>query len=62
MGSRLGLSIPEALALPWWQWDAYVEGLEWDLTRQAELAGAEGEESGEEVGLDDLGIDVRYVG
>lgn len=61
MGSRLGLSIPEALALPWWQWDTFVEGLEWDLTRQAELAGAEGEESGETVEPDALGIDVRYV-
>lgn len=61
MGSRLGLSVPEARALPWHVWDLYVEGITWDLERQANLAGVE-PEGGEQTGsLEDLGISVREV-
>lgn len=57
--SRAGLTIDSALLLPWWQWDLLVEGVEWDLEREANLAGAE---TGAEQHVGDvtaLGLTVR---
>lgn len=59
--SRLGLSVSEAKALPWWEYDLLIEGIAWDLERQANLAGAGGEETEHVDDVADLGFNVRSV-
>lgn len=58
MRSRLGLSWEECSGLPWWQYQAYLDGLDWDLAREA---GQEREKVEHTDDLAALGFDVRTV-
>lgn len=59
--SRCHLTVDEVKALPWWQYDLLLEGCVFDVEREANLAGAGGEQTEEVADVTDLGFNVRTV-